>query len=210
MKKDDEANMNVILEKGRTLYPQDDYWTEVELDRVSKTGNKPALLAKYEELMKRYPTKYTYPYNLSVELYNELYTADNKPTNADVIKNKLTETLKTAINLDKGVDSRMLMVRHLYNYAYDFQDSSKKIKGVKPDDVKKRAALKASFITKIDECIPYAEAAVTYFAALPTLKPIQKANYKDVLDILSQFYAAKSNMAKSAEYEKKKAAVNNM
>jgi len=77
-------------------------------------------------MIKRYPSKYSYPYNLSVELYNQLYTGDNRPSNAIALQDKLTETLKLAIQLDKGVDSRMLMTRHLYNYAYDFQDSSKK------------------------------------------------------------------------------------
>jgi hypothetical protein len=205
MKKNDEANLAAILEKGRTLYPTDDYWTEVEVDRVAKSGDKAALIAKYEEMMKRYPEKYAYAYNLAVEIYNQLYTADNRPSNAIFLQDKLTETLKKAIPLDKGVDSKMLMTRHLYNYAYDWQDSSKKIKGVKPDDVKKRNDLKAKFISKIDECIPYADGAVAFFAALPTLRPIQKANYKDVLDMLSQFYAAKGDLKKSAEYDKKKA-----
>ncbi|MGC4104167.1 tetratricopeptide repeat protein [Ferruginibacter sp.] len=210
IKKNDEANLAAILEKGKTLYPTDDYWTEVELDRVSKSGDKKALMAKYEELMKQYPDKYTYPYNLSVEIYNMLYTGDDKPAEAMALKDKLTNSLKAAINVDKGVDAKMLMVRHLYNYAYDFQDSSKKIKGVKPDDLKKKNDLKAQFLKKIDECIPYAEGAAAYFAAQPTLKPIQKANYKDVLDMLSQFYAAKGDVKKSGEYDKKKAEVDKM
>jgi len=71
-------------------------------------------MAKYEEFMKRYPAKYAYPYNLSVELYNQLYTGDERPANADALKDKLTQTLKVAINLDKGVDAKMLMTRHLY------------------------------------------------------------------------------------------------
>jgi len=210
MKKNDEANLAAILEKGRALYPKDDYWTDVEVDRVTKSGDKAALIAKYEELMKRYPEKYAYAYNLGVEIYNQLYTADVRPANAIFLQEKLTETLKKAIPLDKGIDSKMLMTRHLYNYAYDWQDSSKKIKGAKPDDIKKRNDLKAKFISKIDECIPYAEGAVTFFAALPTLRPIQKANYKDVLDMLSQFYAAKADPKKSAEYDKKKADVDKM
>jgi len=207
LKKGDDAHLNAILEKGRTLYPADDYWTEVELDKVARAGDKQALMAKYEELMKRYPTKYAYYYNLSVELYNQLYTGDDRPANALALKNKLTETLKTAITLDKGIDAKMLMTRHLYQDAFDFQDSSKKIKGVKPEDIKKKADLKAQFIKKIDDCIPYAQGAADYFAALPTLKPVQKAHYKDVLDILSQFYGAKGDLKKVAEYDKKKAEV---
>jgi len=205
LKKNDQANLTAMLDKGRKLFPNDDYWVQVELDQVSKSGDKVTLLAKYEELMKRYPEKYTYPYNLSVEVYNQLYTGDNRPANADDLKNRLTESLKVAINLDKGVDARMLMTRHLYNAAYDYQDSSKRVKGAKPADIKLRNDLKALFLKKIDECIPYAESTIAYFTALPTLRPIQKANYKIVLDILSQFYGAKGDLKKAAEYDKKKA-----
>jgi hypothetical protein len=210
MKKNDEANLTAMLEKGKKIYPADEYWVQVELDRVAKMDNKEALRAKYEELMKRYPDKYTYPYNLGVELYNDLYTGDERPANAEVVKEKLTDVLKVAIPLDKGVDARMLMTRHLYNDAYDYQDSSKKIKGVKPADLKKKADLKALFLKRIDDCIPYAESAVAYFAALPTLKPVQKANYKIVLDLLSQMYGTKNDLKKAAEYDKKKAEVDKM
>ena len=209
-KNKDEANLTALLEKGKSLYPADDYWTEFELDRISKSGDKKVLIAKYEELMKKYPEKYTYPYNLSVEMYNDLYTGDNRPANPEAMKNKLTETLKIAIPLDKGIDAKMLMTRHLYNAAYDLQDSSKKIKGIKPADIKLRSDLKAMVIKKIDECIPYAEGVVSYLAAQPTLKPTQKSNYKIVLDILSQFYNTKNDLKKAAEYDKKKAEVDKL
>lgn len=204
----DDVNTNAMLEKGRTLYPQDKYWIEVEIELVAKTGNKEALNAKYEDLIKRYPAEFSWPYNLGVEIYNELYSGDNRPKNADALKNKLTEVIKAAINNDKGTDAKMLMTRHLYNAAYDYQDSSKKIKGVKPEDIKKRNEAKALFLKKIDECIPYAEGVTGYYAAMATLKPVQKANYKIVLDLLSQMYSTKGDLKKAAEYDKKKADLN--
>ncbi len=203
IKNKDEANLKAVLDKGRTLYPDNEYWVDVEIDLVAKTGNKEALFAKYEDLMKRYPAKYTYPYFLSVEMYNELYTADKRPANLDAFKNKLTELLKNAINLDKGIDAKMLMTRHLYNSAVEYQDSSKSFKGPKPEDLKKRDAYKALFLKKVDECIPYGESVIGYFGALPALKPIQKANYKIALDILAQLYSNKGDVKKSAEYDKK-------
>jgi hypothetical protein len=206
--KNDQANFNAMMEKGRKLYPQEKYWTEIEVDIVAKTGNKEALNAKYEELMKRYPEEFSWPYNLGVEIYNELYSGESKIANSDALKARLTEIIKAAIAVDKGIDAKTLMTRHLYNAAYDYQDSSKKIKGVKPEDVKKRADAKAMFLKKIDECIPYAEGVTDYYAAMATLKPIQKANYKIILDLLSQMYATKGDLKKSAEYDKKKAALN--
>jgi hypothetical protein len=203
----DEANANAILEKGRTLYPENDYWTDIELDKVSKTGNKEALFAKYEELMKKNPSKYSLPFNYAAEVFNYLYIGDKKPANAGALKTKLTDILKTAINLDKGIDAKMLMTRHLYNAAYDYQDSSKSIKGVKPADIKKKNDYKALFLKNVDEAIPYGVSVADYFAALPSLKPVQKANYKNMLDIVSQLYATKGDLKKSAEYDKKKTAI---
>lgn len=208
-KNKDEANFSTMLEKGRTVYPQDKYWTELEVDAVSKTGNKEALYAKYEELIKRYPNEYTWPYNLSVELFNEAYTGDTKPANVIAIKDRLSEVLKLAIALqgEKAADARMLMTRHTYNDAYDYQDSSKKIKGAKPEDVKKRKDIQAIFLKKVDVCIPYAEQTIAYYAAQANLKPVYKSNYKIVLDILSQLYTAKGDVKKAAEYDKRKAEV---
>ncbi len=210
IKQKDDAKVTAMLEKGRKLYPKEKYWNEVEVEMVAKTGDKKALIAKYEELIKREPTEFTWPYNLSVEMYNELYTGDNRPADAEAMKTKLTEILKNAITIDRGADGKMLMTRHLYNAAYDFQDSSKKIKGAKPEDIKKRNAAKAMFIQKIDECIPYAESVIGYYASQPTLKPGQKSNYKIVVDILSQFYSAKGDLKKSAEYEKKKTEIDKL
>jgi hypothetical protein len=211
-KNKDEANMKAMLDKGRSLYPNEKYWTELELEAVSKTGNKEALYAKYEELMKREPNEYSWPYNLGVELFNEVYTGDAKPANAIALKEKLSEVLKTAIAIqgDKGSDAKMLMTRHTYNDAYDYQDSSKKIKGAKPEDIKKRNEIKALFLKKVDVCIPYGEQVIAYYAAQATLKPIYKSNYKIVLDILSQLYTAKGDVKKAAEYEKKKGEVDKL
>ena len=210
LKKNDEPNLNAMLEKGRKLYPQDEFWNEVEIDKVAKSGNKDALIAKYEDMMKREPTKYSHAYNLSVEMYNMLYAGDNRPANAEALKNKLTEVLKTAITLDLKADAKMLMTRHLYNDAFDYQDSANKIKGAKPADIKRRNDIKAIFLKKVGECIPFAESVTTYYAGLPTLKSIQKANYKIALDLLSQMHAAKGNLPKAAEYDKKKLEVDKL
>ncbi len=206
----DQTNANAILEKGQKLYPGSEYWTEVELDKVSKTGDKEALFAKYEALMAKNPSKYSLPFNYAAEIFNYLYIGDKKPANPGALKTKLTEVLKTAISLDKGIDAKMLMTRHLYNAAYDYQDSSKGVKGIKPADLKKKNDYKALFLKNVDEAIPYGVAVTDYFAALPTLKPVQKANYKNMLDIVSQLYATKGDLKKSGEYDKKKAAIDKM
>jgi hypothetical protein len=209
-KQKDDASFKAIIEKGRSLYPNEKIWDEMEIDAVSNTGNKEALIAKYEELMAKQPTEYLWPYNLGVELYNSLYAGDKKPANIEATKAKLSEALIKAIKNDKAIDASVLMMRHKYNDAYEYQDSARKIKGMKPDDVKKRNEIKAAFLKKVDEAISYTTPVINYYAALSTLKPIQKINYKSALDYMNQFYTAKNDLKKAAEYEKKRLEVDKM
>ena len=77
----------------------------------------------------------------------------------------------------------MLMCNHLFNMAADLLNASNAIKSNKPEEVKKND-LKAQANKTMDECITYSESSVKYFESLPTMKPVQKANYKIVLGYL--------------------------
>lgn len=213
-RKGDNANMQAIMDKAKGIYPGTDWAQlaiELELEKLSKEENKDIVIAKYKELIQKYPGNYYLLYNYSVELFNKLYfPSDIKPANPDGIKADITESLKNAIAVaspEKVNDANSLMANLLYNSAIDYSDSSAKYKGMKPDDVKKRNDFKALYLKKVDEAIPYAETVVKYFADQPTLKATQKANYKLMLDKLSQLYTAKGNTAKAAEYDKRKDAV---
>jgi len=209
-KQNDSARLTAIIAQARALYPQDPYWGDADIANVANSGGKAEIMAKYEELMKKHPTEFLYPYNLSIELYNQIYKADSRPENAADLQDKLTRTLKFAIPLDKGVDAKVLMAQHLFNYAYDLQKASQEIKGTGPEDVNKRKELNDQLMGKISECIPYAEGATAYFAALPSLTAPQKADYKEMLDILSQSYRTKGDLNKAGEFAKKKAELDRM
>jgi hypothetical protein len=193
--------LNKVLEKGKQLYPGDEYWTEVEIDQVDKS-DKPTLFSKYEEVMAKNTGSYTVVYNYGVELFNYLYVGDNRPADFEARKTKLDEVLKKALVIKNSPEANMLMARHLYNDVYETQDGIKKIKGTKPEDAKKRVELKGVAMKQADECIKYADAASKLYAALPKLKPVEKANYKNALGILESMYGYKGDAAKSAEYKK--------
>lgn len=207
-KKNDATNLQQILEKGKRFYPQDGYWNELELKAVGSKGDKTALYAKYEEMIAKNPADFALAYNYSIELYNSLYGQDvAKPADIPATKEKLTSVLKTAIASDKGIDADVLLVNHLFNTAADYSTSASLIKSTKPDDIKKKAALKSLSIKKMDECIPYAEAAVKFYEAQASLKAVQKAGYQNILGYLSDMYNAKGDAKKAAEYDKKKATI---
>ena len=209
-KKDDQANLQSLLEKAKRLYPKNEFWSQVELNGVSKKGDKSALFAKYDEMLAKDPGNFTTSYNYAIELYNSIYGKDAKTTNDLTAKNRLTEVLKIAINNEKESEATVLMTNHLFNMSADLLNGSNAIKSTKPEDVKKKTELKALANKTMDECIVYAEKASGYFAALPTLKPVQKANYKIVLGYLYDIYTLKNNTKKANEYDAKGRAVDKL
>ncbi len=203
-KKQDSVNLAAILEKGKKFYPQNEFWTDLEMETVRKTGDKEALFAKYEEYIAKNPASFVLPYNYSIDLFNNLYAKDAKPANIDAAREKLTSVLKSAIANDKGIDATVLMTKHMYNLSSDLSIAANLTKGTKPEDVKKKAALLAETNKKMDEFLSYAQAVVTYFDAQPTLKPVQKATYQELLSNMSEVYNYKKDPKKAAEMDKKR------
>ena len=206
--KNDQASLQTLLEKAKMYYPNNDYWSDFEIGSVKKTGNQAALFAKYEEMIAKNPSSFTLTYNYAIELYNSLYGRDAKPVDEQGTKAKLTEVLKKAIANDKGIDATMLMSNHLFNAASDLSIAASTIKGAKPEDVKKKKDLMAASNKLMDDLIPYGESAIKYFEAQPSLKPVQKANFKIVLGYMSDVYNVKKDAKKAAEYDRKKSGIN--
>ncbi len=204
--KKDEANLQQILTKGKTNYPKNNYWNEVEMDKLSNGTDKAAMFAKYEELYVKNPANFANDYNYGVELYNSIYGKEGKNTDP-AAKEKLTAVLKSAMAVDTTKDATMLLTNHLFNYAADYSTSAAAIKTAKPDDVKKKKELTALANAKMDEVIPYAETMVKYYQEKPPVKSSQKINYKNALDYLSDIYNVKNNPKKAAEYDKMREAI---
>ena len=199
--KKDESNLQAILAKAKAAYPQNTLWNDIEMDKLANSGDKNAVLNRYEELYKSDPTNFTNDYNYAVTVYNTLYGADAK--NPDpALKEKLSAVLKSAMAADAGIDAAVLMASHEFNWAADYSTNAALIKGTKPDDVKKKKELNDLYMAKMNEAIPYGEKVVTYYKAKDKLTTKEKLNYKSVLNNLSDIYNAKGDAKKAAEYDK--------
>lgn len=209
-KKDDQASLQPIFEKAKKLYPENAFWNEVELKAVAAKGDNTALYAKYDEMLAKNPGNYELAYGYAVELYNALIKKDDKAVTNPAEAEKLQSVLKIAIGADKGIDATVLMVNHLFNQSADYLSASNLIKSAKPDDVKRKAELKAKANSTMDETITYANSAVKFFEAQPTLKPHQKASYVIILDHLSEMYGVKNDTKKVAEYDARKTAASKL
>lgn len=210
IKKDDKASLKPILEKSKKLYPDNPYWTNVELKALADKADTVGLYAKYDEMLAKDPANFELAYGYAAELYNSNIKKDPKAPAVIAQNEKLKSVLKMAIKADKGIDATVLMANVLFNSFADITNESILIKGTKPEDVKKKADLKVQANAKVEEAIPYAETAVKYFEAQPKMGAMQKANYKIMLDHLSEMYNAKGNKAKVAEYEAKNKAADKM
>lgn len=204
MKKKDAVAMKKYLDLGMQLFPADEYWIEVQLDDVNK-DDKPAVFAKYEQVIGMYPGKYVLHYNYAVELFNYIYTSDKKPANAEELGGKMITQIEQALNINpKSADANMLLARHYYNQAFDFSDEAVRIKGTKPEDVKRKKDLMAKMASTLDKSIPSAENAIRlYEEHTAKLKAVEKANYKSAADILVRAYEQKKMADKVALYKKK-------
>lgn len=209
-KKGDKTNMQALLAKAKKMYPENPFWTSIELKEIADSKDTAALYAKYDEMLAKNPGNFELAYNYAAEMYNSLIKKDPKDPAAVALSDRLTGVLKIAMDADKGIDATVLMANHLFNISADLLADANLVKGNKPDDVKKKADLKGKANAKMDETIVYAEKALKYFEALPTMKPVQKANYKIMLDHLSEIYGAKNNPKKVAEYEAKNKAVDKL
>lgn len=202
-KKNDQVNKQKYLALGNELYPADDRWYQIELEEVNEK-DKPALLAKYEELIPKYPSKYVLSYNYAVELFNLTYAGDTKPANYKENQQKIESALKKTLAINKDyAEANVLMARHYYNVLYDYQDDMQAIKGTTPADKKKKDDLKVKMNESADQLITYSQAAYDLYSAKATLKASEKGNYKVVAGYLATAYEVKGDKAKAEEYHKK-------
>ena len=205
-KKADATSLAEIMAKGKKYYPADNYWNEIEIANIAKSGDQAGVFAKYDEMLAKDPGNFLVAYNYAIELYRKINAKDAKEAD-NATKDKLTSVLKIAIASDTGVDATVLMANHMYNMASDALNAASLIKGTKPEDVKKKNDFKALSNKEMDECINYSELVVKYFEPKANLKPLQTANYKNVLSYLSEIYNLKGDKKKADEFDKKRATI---
>lgn len=198
-----KAAFTEIIAKGKKLYPaNNEFWTAIEIEEATDGVGKPEIFTKYEELMVKNPGNYTLPYNYGVELYRYIYSDETKGVNTNEYKAKLPEILKQAIAIKNTSEANFLLSNFLYNNSIDIYEEARKMKAVKPDELKKKKELQAQSDVAMTQAIPYAEAVITLFPAIEKPKSSEKINYKQALVILKNIYETKKDAAKVASYDK--------
>jgi hypothetical protein len=200
-KKQDATNKAKYLAIGMELYPENPYWLQSQLDEAGEDKNK--RLAKYQELVAQYPKNYELMADYGAEMFNYTYGQD-KPSDYTKRQEDLTTILKNAIAANpEGTQANFIMTQHLSNQLYDLQQSFGAIKGTKPEDVKKKQDINKNIEKKFEELHPYAVTVYNQYDKMGTLKDSEKANFRSVSNIMSDYYRMKKQMDKAKFYEDK-------
>jgi hypothetical protein len=212
--KQDTANTEKFIKLGKELYPNDSYWTNIELEMASNSGDKTAIYRKYDEMLIKEPTNYIYPYNYGVELYREIYAvdADKRPDSARSAEliNKAEVMIRKSLELKPDyIPSNVVLGQILYNQAVEFSTRQRNFKPgipnskLTPEEIKQKEDLKAAMMKKFDEAIPYLEKVGDALGSQGKLKHEDRNSLKNAYDALIIIYDMKGNKEKKELYEEK-------
>lgn len=204
--KKDEASMNKYISLGKQFFPNDDYLPLLELDYVRDKGDKKALYAKFEEMTGANSNNFDITFEYANELFGETHVSDIKSKPANYAENcKKIEALYTkAIELNPtNTDVQLALGKHFYNMALLKDEEARLVKGTKPEDVKKKADLKAEVVALAGNSIAPLEKVFNVFDAQPKLKTHDRSNYKSAASLLQYSYDIKGDKAKADFYQKK-------
>ena len=118
-------------------------------------------------------------------------------------KNKLPEIMKKAIAIKSTIEANFLLANFYYNNAIDISEDARNIKGIKPEDLKKKKDINAQSDIAMTQAIPFAEATISIYGTIAKPKSSDKVNCKQSLSILKSIYETKKDAEKVALYDAK-------
>ena len=202
--KNDEANMMKYADLGKKLFPDDNYYTLVEMDYYREKKDNPNLFKKYDELVAAHPDSLTYHFNYANDIFGYLYNSDEGVvvTNKNALMKTLGEQVEAAYKINPNdINNNWLYAQYYYNLGIEFRDSANKVKGPKPEDVKRKADLNAESKGNFNKAVPYGEKSLTALEA--DHKKADKSRYKSITDLMQKIYQSMNQNDKVKVYQDK-------
>jgi tetratricopeptide (TPR) repeat protein len=197
----DEANMVKYANLGKEVFPHDDYADFVLIDYYRAKKDMPAVIARFKKLVDQNPDSLSYHFNFANDIFGYIYNSDE----GTVIENK-AELLKTLhTELDKAmalnpndVNNNWLYAQYHYNNGIEARDSALKIRGTKPEDVKRKADVMALSMANFKEAVPYGVKAITILESDKTKD--NKSKYKSITNLMQNIYQSMGDKAQLKVY----------
>jgi hypothetical protein len=197
----DIPNAKKYLAISEEVFPKFDRWLAYELELVGDDKNQK--IAKYRELVQRYPSNSDLALDYGVLYFNYTYSNETKPTDYALRQDTLAQVLQQALSAQQTTLGNYLMSRHLNNQIADLEEQKRAIRGATPADIAKKKDLDTKIAQRNEELIVYSQKAADLYAQQSQLKGVDKIYYKEVLRDLADYYQQKKNTAKVAEYQNK-------
>jgi hypothetical protein len=199
----DIPNARKYLTIGEEVFPKYGRWLAYEMELVG--DDKAQKIAKYHELMERFPDNSDLALDYAVLYFNYTYSNENKPADYAQRQDTLAQLLQKALSIEQTTLGNYLMSRHINNQIADIEEQRRAIKGTNQADVNaRRKVFDDKIALKNDELVIYSQKAADLYAQQGQLKSVDKIYYKEVLTDLEYYYTQKKNTAKATEYQNKK------
>ena len=202
----DKAMAEKYTALGKSHYPKDIFYDELQLDALRKTGPKDSLFAKYEEINREHPDSAIYFFNYGLELY-QTATDSSKgkvPANAADLIKRAQEKLLACLKLTPNYPQANLVMGQIsYNDGVEYQVLGKPKGNTNAAELKQRQDYRAMSAKKFDEAIPYLEKVDQVLGSQTKLKKADKVALRDSYDMLVTIYESKKDTAKIAYWTDK-------
>jgi hypothetical protein len=198
----DNANARKYLTIAEEVFPKNDRWLAYEMELVG--DNKEQKIAKYREMIEKYPGNSELALDYAVLYFNYTYSNADKPANYAQRQDTLAQVLQKALTAQQTTLGNYLMSRHINNQIADLEEQRRAIKGTNQADVNaRRKVFDDQIAKKNEELVVYSQKAADLYAAQGDLKGVDKIYYKEVMRDLVDYYTQKKNTAKATEYQNK-------
>jgi len=198
LRRNDPVKAAKYLTAGRELVPDNRYWIKMELGSTS--GDKERL-ARYEQLVQKYPSDFSLMMDYAVDLFNYVY-AEPRPSDFESRQSRLQSLLTKA--LAAGPNSAManfVMSQHVYNQVYYLEETLRDTKEDTPAEQSKKKALSSKLDQKYEELLAFSSKAYELYSK--EANPDNREKCRKVLNQLIAYYQKKRQGDKVNYYQEK-------
>jgi len=232
--KKNDPKADKYLQLGKELFPDENYWISLEFGDVAskeqeeieklraqleQASNKKDIeekinklemsakekrAARYEEMIRKYPTNALLTLDYAIEMFNNTYSYEKKPADYTARQEKLRKALEQAIQVQPNSSlANYVMSQHIYNEVYDLEEQLRAVRGTTPADQAKKKDLTAKIDRKYEDLLEYSQKAYDLYSAEASLKAQDKANYRKVINQLIDYHQRKKQADKVTMYQNK-------
>lgn len=199
-RKNEAVKATRLLNTGRQLFPDQEHWIKLEF---GAPANERERLARYEQMLQKYPDHFRLHLDYAIELFNYCY-GQAPPPDFVSKKERLGIILQKAVNLDPtSALAYAVMSQLIANGIYDSEIRLKTQPDDSPADKKRNQRLAVDIDRQYESLHSASKKAFDLFSAAPSLSASDKAHYRKVLQQLIAYHQRQKQVEKANFYKER-------